>query len=53
MRVWSHELDRNGEVIMAYVKVLSQHLHGGTEDKIKKFQYGKMVSWPRFEPCVT
>jgi hypothetical protein len=38
MRVWSHELDRNGdEVVMAYVKVLSQHLHGGIEDKIKTF----------------
>jgi hypothetical protein len=36
MGVWSYELERNGEeVVMAYVKVLSQHLHGGTEDKMK------------------
>jgi hypothetical protein len=38
------------EVVMASFKLLSQNLHGGTEENYSEPQSGYPVSGPRFEP---
>jgi hypothetical protein len=48
----NNELERiwKEAVMDGLIKVLSQHLLGGTEVKHKKPQSGQPVSWPRCEP---
>jgi hypothetical protein len=40
------------KAFVAYFRILSQHLSGGTEDNHKQPQSGHTVSRPRFEPGI-
>jgi hypothetical protein len=41
-RMWKEE-------VMAYFKVSSWHLPGGTEEYHKKPQFGQLVFWPNYK----
>jgi hypothetical protein len=42
VRIWK-------EAVVAYFKVLSRHLPGGTDENHEELESGERVSWPRFE----
>jgi hypothetical protein len=49
--VVNNELERMWkEAAMAYLKILTRHLPGLTEELHENYQSELPVSWPRFEP---